>query len=395
MPRVPDGSRSSQRRWRDERDELNRNRHGLAHVAAALHSGSDVGERCLLARPEWVPTVPVPLERVELTRERRWLGCAVDGTEPASAAVRALQADGRRFPTYAATMAALAPPAVFENRPTYRLVDVTVTDETARLTFAIGHYFDLVNVGEAVAHELSVAKRRGPVGWDELPFRRLIGDPLDLLRRSVSPAISVLTLRRSSDGRATFVLHWRDHTKVAHAGGLYQVMPVGVFQPSAPGAANEDHDFDLWRSIVREYSEELVGEPERHGDPEPIDYAAWPFARAFDEARRAGRIRGWFLGLGIDPLSLVADLLAVVVIDAEVFDELFRDLGDANDEGRIDRGGAAGSGSVGFPFEGPVIEELVDARPLQAAGSTLLLRAWAHRSTFLRPAKSDGPSEKW
>jgi hypothetical protein len=34
------------------------------------------------------------------------------------------------------------------------------------------------------------------------------------------------------------VLHRRDASKVAHGGGLYQVMPVGVFQPSSAGDWN-------------------------------------------------------------------------------------------------------------------------------------------------------------
>jgi hypothetical protein len=44
-------------------------------------------------------------------------------------------------------------------------------------------------------------------------------------------AISTLTLRRSAGGDASFPLHWRDPAKVTHAGGLYQVIPVGIFQP--------------------------------------------------------------------------------------------------------------------------------------------------------------------
>jgi hypothetical protein len=56
-------------------------------------------------------------------------------------------------------------------------------------------------------------------------------------------------------------------------------MPVGVFQPSSAGEWNRLNDFDLWRSMAREYSEEFLGAPELHGSTAPIDYEDWPFYR--------------------------------------------------------------------------------------------------------------------
>ena len=44
------------------------------------------------------------------------------------------------------------------------------------------------------------------------------------------------------------------------------------------------------------------------------------------DALADGRIRAWCLGLGADPLTFAMDLLAVVVIDAPLYDELFGDL---------------------------------------------------------------------
>jgi hypothetical protein len=89
-------------------------------------------------------------------------------------------------------------------------------------------------------------------------------------------ALSTLTLRRDrTTGAATFPLHRRDGATVGHAGGLYQVLPVGVFQPVGEELWNAENDFSLWRSILRELAEEL-----RDGDEDydtgrgPIDYAA-------------------------------------------------------------------------------------------------------------------------
>lgn len=129
------------------------------------------------------------------------------------------------------------------------------------------------------------------------------------------PAISALTIRRAPTGTA-FVLHKRDGTKVVHSGGLYQVMPVGMFQPSAAGAWNKANDFDLWRCMAREFSEEFLGASEHQGHDGPIDYDGWDFYRALTNGRDTGQITAWWLG--VDPLSLVTDLLVAVVIEAEL-----------------------------------------------------------------------------
>jgi hypothetical protein len=169
------------------------------------------------------------------------------------------------------------------------LLGADVDGGSVRLSFGPGSYFDTINTCEAVAHELAVARRAGSVRMPDLPFRSLIGDPCDLSRRPVNVAVSALTIRRSAPD-ATFVLHRRDSAKVAHGGGLYQVMPVGVFQPTGPGEGNRANDFDLWRSLAREYSEEFLGQPEHRGEDGPLDYEHWPFFRAIEEGREAGAV---------------------------------------------------------------------------------------------------------
>jgi hypothetical protein len=247
------------------------------------------------------------------------------------------------------------------------------------MTFGPGRYFDGVDVGEAVSHELAGA----PAGTRlaALPLRAAAGHPADLTARPAQPAISVLTLRYDrSAGRATFLLHWRDPARVTHAGGLYQVVPVGVFQPSADGPAARRHDLDLWRCIVRELSEELLGGSEDYGDGRaPFDYAAWPLHQALSQARADGRLGAYYLGAGVDPLSLATDILAAVVIDAEVFDDVFAGLVDRNSEGIVVSGGDA----RGFPFDEPTVSRLVREEPLQAAGAAALALAWQHRAGLL------------
>ena len=133
-------------------------------------------------------------------------------------------------------------------------------------------------------------------------------------------------------------LHWRDPARVAVNGGLYQVAPAGMFQPSDEAGWNLANDLSLWRAIAREVSEELLGTSEDYGsDRAPIDYGRWPFFAALTAARQAGTLHGYWLGVGADVLTLDVDLLTVLVFDAPFFDAEFGGLVAANDEGQIHR----------------------------------------------------------
>jgi hypothetical protein len=316
--------------WLAEREYLRRHRHELTAQAARRYpADARVAGTPLLSAPGWIPDAPIPLRDIAIE------------FRPDAAAAPELGPPTR----YAETMLALARPAVFENRPTYRLIGV----DLPRLAFGRGCYFDGIDTGEAAAHEFAA-------GRDEL--RAAIGDPLDLTRRPVNLAISTLTIRL---GPPRFLLHWRDPARVGHAGGMYQVVPVGVFQPAGDSTA----DFDLWQSMVREYAEELAGYPE-HADIQP-------FARQLTDALGTGRIRAWCLGLGVDPLSFAADLLTVVTIEDELFSALFGDGPGLNEEGQV---------LAARPFDAGPVARTVRDEPMQAAGAALLRLAWTHRELF-------------
>ncbi|HEY8480383.1 MAG TPA: hypothetical protein VIL71_11175 [Spirillospora sp.] len=340
--------RDDEARWRARRAALDAARGPLGEIASRLYPDVPrVAGTSLLCRPGWVLDAPIPLESVRLEWEPR----------PAAPAV-ADPRDGlpAGYRTYAEAMAALAPPRVFENRPAYRLIAA----DPPVLRLGPARYFDGVNVGEAVAHELAAEA-------DGLPLRRRVGDPCDLTRRAALPAITTVTVtvpRGTGPGSRvpSYLLHRRDAAKVAHAGGLHQVMPVGVFQPLG------DEPPDMWRCMVREYAEELLGGDEDYG--EGFVQEDWPFHRAMTEAREHGRLRAYFLGLGVDPLTLALDLLTAVVIDDDAFGDLFGGtFGDpvaVNDEGEVSTA----------PFDGSVPE------PMQPAGAAALRLAWRHRRTL-------------
>jgi hypothetical protein len=362
--------------WRRVRRYLNDHRHVLTREAGELYPGlGTLGPTPLRQPADWRLPAPVSLAEVGLTWDPTAPPVRVDGTEPQSQALRPVVAGGRRLVDYAEALAELDPPKLLENRTCYRLTGVT-SGGAVRLTFGVSTYFAGINVGEAVAHELAAwhMTRAARPRLADLPFRDLAGHPADLAGRAVNPAISMLTLRRDRDGAITFLLHHRDAGRVAHGGGLYQVIPVGVFQPASDTGAALQRDFDLWRCVVREYSEELLGTAETYGeDGTAFDYDAWPLYRSLRRARADGSVRSYLLGLGVDPLSLAADILAVTVIDAAVFDEVFADMVASNAEGRVL--GVAG----GFAFTQANVERFVTSEPMQAAGAAALFLAWQHR----------------
>src|SRR6266487_944790 len=295
----------------------------------------------------------------------------ITGAEAEARLLLPLRSPGRQFESFTAAVRYLDRPTLFENRPTFRLLEAGLSSANPRLRFSLGTYFEMIDVSQAVGYELASAMMAGhPLSIDQLAFRSLIGDPFDLQRRPTQIAVNALTIRRDPrSGTATFVLHWRDPTKVAIGGGLYSVMPVGVFQPSTVDPWGQRVDFDLWRNLVREFSEEFLGMPEHDGSSgAQIDYEMWPLYRTLTSARDAGRLRVHCFGLGIDPLGLGLDLLTAVVIDSDVFDAVFGDLVRVNAEGHVIANNDPNT-AVGFPFVQESVDRFTKAEPMGPGGA--------------------------
>jgi len=372
MNSLPNAKSEAESRhaWLDIRKYLVDNRHQLAVEAADQYAmNRRVAGTPLLAPESWIPAKPIPLTSIALEFDPTAEFAGITGRESVAHDSIPLRLDGSHYGSYAEAIAELAPPAVFENRPTYRLIYANLTAATPLLRMGRGTYFDSLNTGEASAHEYA-ARRLTPDTAASL--RSAIGDPWDATSRPINIAISTLTIRRAADtGESTFFLHWRDPAKVGHAGGLYQVVPVGIFQPSAEASWNERHDFSLWRNVVRELSEELLGESEDHGSSvAPIDYDDWSFASRLTAGLDDGSVQASCVGLGVDPLTFATDLLTVVSINSHLFDDLFGEVVESNDEGRV---------LAPQPFTGEVVDEFVRHKPMQAAGAAVLQLAWDHR----------------
>jgi hypothetical protein len=373
----------SQQQWRSVRGALKEHRHELSVAAGELYQDvARVEGTGLLCRRAWLPDAPIELDDLRLG----WVDNARPPPVAASSAeslpVRSLNDAGEPFDTYADAISVLDRPALFENRSTYRMLDTDLSFPGGRMDLTIGRYFDSISVGEALAHEFAAAMREhGKVrDMGHLPLRSAIGDPCDLSRWPASVAITTVTVRHTRAGDATFLLHWRDPAKVTHAAGMYQVMPVGIFQPADDSPASVRHDLNLWHSMVREFSEELLGGTEdyaRFGSP--VEYEQWDFYRRLTGARQVGKLRVSILGLGVDPLTLVTDILTVAVFDADVFDDVFDRLVTVNSEGLV----VNDDGADGFALTEESVGKFTGgSQPMQAAGAAVLRLTWKHRRSL-------------
>jgi transcriptional regulator with XRE-family HTH domain len=376
----------SQRNWRRIRRLMNQHRNELSSAARRLYpSAGDV--RGVLSKADWMAPTPIALDRIQLAWNNQLAPPRVVGAEQQAHDVLPLQANGRQYERYSRAIAGIERPTLFENRVSFRLSEVEWTSSAAYLGFGYTTYFDMVDVCEAVAHETAAAWHAfgetkswlNMPNWTRLPFRSMLHDPFDLSARALLPSIDTLTIRVEADGSASFLLHRRNSANVALAGGYYHVMPCGVFQPSTLAPWDQSNDFDLWRNMMREFSEEFLGMPEADGSSgAPIDYGhAEPF-RSLTDARNSGALRASCFGIGLDPLTLAGEILSVVVIESDVYDRVFADLVSTNSEGSVVA--ASPSISDGIPFTEENVRRLLDDEPLAPAAAACLDLAWQHRA---------------
>jgi hypothetical protein len=378
----PGPVRDSQEQWRRVRRELNAHRALLGDHAAELYPEDwRLLGTTVLAPPSWLPDGPVDLADVTLA----WLPGAptptVDGRAPESAGARPLMASGARYDRYSRALRDLARPRLFDNRVSYRLLSVDWAEGRGRLGFNYTSYFDALDVGEAIGHELAQAwlnagrRRPSPA---HLPFRRSIDDPFDLAARPMLPSINTLTIRRDPIDGHRMYLHRRDARSVAAAGGMYHVAPAGVFQPAALAPAHQRNDFSLWRNVQREFSEEFLGNAEHDGNStDPIAYDTdEPFA-SFERARQAGDFQVFACAVVLEPLTLWVELLTVAVIAAPAFDRLFADMVAINEEGAA-LSTESDRPTIGVPFTSEARERLRH-EPLSPISRACIELAWRYR----------------
>lgn len=378
----------SQHAWRNVRTHLIRHRAELASRAVQLYEPSwRLPQAPMLSQGSWLPDKPIALENIKLEWEPSPPKPIVVGQEPEVRSLLPLRTRLQAFPGYSSAIRYLGRPDLFDNRPCYRLLSASLSGQTeAHLRFCQSCFFDKIDICEALAHELSAAVMNATPSWSELPFRSLVSDPYDLVLRTVNTSITTLTIRRErASGQASLLLHRRDPAKVVTGGGEYSLVPSGEFQPASVSPDSLLPDLDIWRNIVREYSEELLGQPEHDGSSgRPLDYECWPFFRAMQKARERGELRVYVLGVALNALNLNATIVTVAVIDSIVFDSLFRELTRLNAEGEVVVHLGDDKERHGIAFDEATVNDLLHVErlvsPSAKAGLSL---AWRHRKHLL------------
>lgn len=329
---VLEEARASERAsFVEQRLTLKRERYRLPRLAADAVLGNDssliaIGGGKLLTLPEWIPEQGWSTDAVVLRRSDPELPAPDPPTE-----FLPPRDDGRRYHRYSEAMGALARPGLFEDWRSYRLIAIEVEQDQLILDFTESEYFHMIDTCESLAHEayLNLEQRQG---WE---VRERLGTPRDLMNRVVIPSVNVLTIRSDGPGEGTFLLHERDGDSVAVAGSTKHVVPCGSFQPSCE--LDRDEDFDLWTCVIREYAEEFLGLEEAQKQPgfEEINYAEEEPYKSLNDGFQEGSIRFHILGVGIDPVTWVYEILAVTVFDGPAFDRIFGDIQVKGDEGTL------------------------------------------------------------
>ncbi|MBP2417506.1 helix-turn-helix domain-containing protein [Microlunatus capsulatus] len=381
---------ASQARWLDVRQYLTESGIGLASRTAALYDPVlRIDQLPALSAAAWLPERPVPLEAITLRWEAEPPAPRITGEQAEARQTLPLRAPGRAFERYTTAIRYLKSPALFENRHSYRLLNVDWRGGGGELTFGLSTFFDKLDSAEPFAHEAATAELAGQLDWTQLPYRSLVTDPFDLADRPVNPGISTLTIRWDREaGKGTFFLLQRNPSQVTN-GRHYSLLPAGEFQPASISTESVATDLDLWRNMVREYSEEMLGQPEHDGSSgRPIDYDTWRFYRDMSAARTSGELRVYALGIVLDALSLNSSIATVAVVESRAFDRLFRDLVDTNAEGTLIKSLPSNRTVSGLPFDPHTVHQLTSSEPLGQTSAACLALAWQHRAVLLMDSRA-------
>jgi hypothetical protein len=105
---------------------------------------------------------------------------------------------------------------------------------------------------------------------------------------------------------------------LAEAPGLTHVIPAATFQPNQPDDHLHRDEFSFTENIIREFAEELLGQPDRRDDASRFlniqDMYTQDGARFRTLVRERDVCELLYLGMVIDPLSLKPEVLTVLMI---------------------------------------------------------------------------------
>ncbi|HEX8262144.1 MAG TPA: hypothetical protein VF547_04655 [Allosphingosinicella sp.] len=299
-------------------------RERLAAFAKDYYSDEDeLPDWPLLGRRGWLPELPIPISE----------SVSIDRFEPSSSYpdARCLPGLNARYGQIRRLLSPTAKPPF--NGDCYRLLSMQLENSGAPIfTYGPCKYFDYYDTCEVHALKIASLERDGKAVVDI--------DPFDIAGHAAVPGVNTLTvfLNFPRFGQNRFLLHRRSGATV-QAGNTLHVVPSGQHQPSQ-AFYGLDADVSIWRTMVREFCEELFNVAEAHGlgidAGDPLD--APDCRRIVEPLFRSRASRAYLLGMGLDPVTAKPEILVVNIIDFRKLTQQQRDAFSrqkANWEGQL------------------------------------------------------------
>lgn len=269
-----------------------------------------------------------------------------------------------------------------DDEPIYQLMDFNFADRQFKFTCGQSSYYRHMNNCELLHFEFARARMRRlnkKRWWSKSSLKRKdfpLRSALDVFtfdNRCVGIGISTIFIRKWP-GQAKFLKHKRTK-EMAEGMGTEHVIPAGTFQPRRLMPPQNDPDFSIYRNILRELGEELLGRAEmQHVKQELDDVTQQPRVELYHELFLEGKAKLFFLGWGLDPLTTKAEFLTAMVVnmaekDKRVAEGKFEDCWEGV--------------HVEEEFVEKEVSAFVQGRFTQPAGAGCAKLAWQHRDQLL------------
>lgn len=227
------------------------------------------------------------------------------------------------------------------DRPAFRLVNVS--PDASALTLAPGSYYRFFNACEYLGFELrSVLYEKLNHGqpirpaellsrcrWRTAVVAEMRRGPRQFLKSiHAGVGLNVLTVLVCKGAAKEFIVHIRGF-KTVEAAGTIHVVPAGTVQPARknPLIHTRGRECSLVHVALREFGEEVIG----HEELEMPDNAVGNLADLFSGhpklellvlMLKTRMIRFYWLGLGLDALTLKPEALALAIVDYEFMETI-------------------------------------------------------------------------
>ncbi|MBO6524106.1 MAG: hypothetical protein JJ971_09780 [Balneolaceae bacterium] len=347
----------------------------------------------LLAKKEWIPDHPIPIQSVksELVEE------VVPKIKPRTD-ILPYSSKTKRFSEYHAVIEELIKPPVFYNNRHYRLMDISMDEKSAKFDISKepNSYFNKIDYGKTAELEFTDAIKTKnklessglPGNLQKLPSKssqkyrvqllNTFKQNKDFSNTVILGGVSTLTLIQTKEGNFRFLMHLRSDDQ-GYAESTRHVVPAGEFQPINEGN-NFETDSNILYNILREYAEEIEGIEEITGkENQRYDYETNPLFKKYFEAINKGDLKIYYLGFGLDPLSLQGEHMTCAIFKEDSFLKLFGSkVKSGNYEGEI----ISDSNIWGMEFNESNIQDQLMGNIL-SAGEAIIMQVRKHLS-FLK-----------